>query len=105
MFALAQRIGVPVVALAPRGVGTDGGIPLDCPELGDLGAGETTEPDAVSRAAFVDAVSACHGRLVSSGVDLGLFGVDDLAEDVEDLRSALGLDQWFTRSVTASSLG
>ncbi len=95
MFALAERIGVPVVALAPRGVGEGGGIPLDCPELDGLDTGALTQPDAAPRGAFLDAVTACHDRLVSDGVDLDLFGVDDIAEDVEDLRSSLGVGRWY----------
>ena len=96
MYALAKRLGVPLVALAPRGVGQDGGIPLDCPELDGLGAPAPTDSDAPQRDAFVDALTSCHDRLTRDGVDLDHFGVDDIAEDVEDLRSALEVDRWFT---------
>lgn len=96
MPGLSERVAVPVVALAPRGVGEEGGVPLDCPEVDGVGAGSLGEPDSASRGSFVGGVAACRDRLVSEGVDLDLFGIDDMAEDVEDLRSAMGVDRWFT---------
>lgn len=96
MPGLSDRVAVPVVALAPRGVGEEGGVPLDCPELDGVGDDALDKPDGAARGAFLGAVTECHDRLVGEGVDLDLFGVDDIAEDVESLRSALGADRWFT---------
>ena len=95
MPPLAERIAVRVVALAPRGVGAEGGIPLDCPELDGLGPTVVGLTDAEAREPFVAAVTSCHDRLLGDGVDLDLFGVDDIAEDVEHLRAALKVDQWY----------
>lgn len=95
MPPLAERIVVPVVALAPRGVGADGGIPLDCPELDGLGLTVIGLTDVEAREPFVEAVTSCHERLLGDGVDLDLFGVDDIAEDVEHLRAALDVDRWY----------
>lgn len=95
MPTLAERLAVRVVALAPRGVGADGGIPLDCSELDGFGATVVGLTDAEARESFVDAVSSCHDRLTGDGVDLDLFGVDDIAEDVEHLRVALNVDRWY----------
>lgn len=95
MPPLADRIAVDVVALAPRGVGADGGTSLDCPELDGFGPTVVGVTDVEARGPFVDAIRSCHDRLVADGVDLDLFGVDDIAEDVERLRAALGVDRWY----------
>lgn len=96
MHALAERIGVPVVALAPRGVGEEGGTSLGCPELDGLGEAALNRPDHASHDPFVEAVRQCHDRLTGDGVELDAFGIDDLARDVEALRVALGVDRWYT---------
>lgn len=95
MHALAERIGVPVVALTPRGVGEDGGIPLECPEADGLGVAALDQPDQASHGPFVAAVTQCQARLTGDGVELDDFTLDDLARDLEALRSALGLDRWY----------
>ena len=95
MHVLAERIAVPVVSVAPRGVGEEGGTPLDCPELDGLGPAGLDRPDSESRDAFVAAVTRCRDRLTREGIDLDLFGTDDIAEDVESLRSAMGVDEWY----------
>jgi hypothetical protein len=94
MALLAERLGVPVVSLAPRGVGVGGGRDLDCPELEGLGAAQATQPDAAGRAAFLAAVKACSARLVREGVDATNFGVDDVVADLEALRTAIDVERW-----------
>lgn len=65
---------------------------LGCPEV---------EPDskvvqgtAAGRADFLDAVQACHDRLTAKGIDVGSYNLEEMAADAEDLRIALGIDQW-----------
>src|SRR5262245_6504674 len=69
---------------------------LACPEVQHL-----TDPDfgvslgtPAMEDALVDAVGACHDRLVDDGVDLSAYNVAEAAADVEDLRVALGVDRW-----------
>ncbi len=95
MHALAERLGVPVIALAPRGVGEGGGIGLECPEVGGTGGPALSQSDAAVTAAFTEGVARCHERLRSEGVPLEAFGVDDLVADVDALRSALEIDRWY----------
>ena len=40
------------------------------------------------------AVKACHDRLVGQGIDLGAYGLAANAEDLEDLRTTLGIGSW-----------
>ena len=42
----------------------------------------------------LDAVQQCHDRLVADGVDLSSYAADDAARDLDDLRVALGVEQW-----------
>lgn len=94
MALLAERLGVPVVSLAPRGVGVGGGLDLGCAELDGLGAAQVSQPDAAGGAAFLAAVKACGARLLREGVDATDFGVDDLVADLEALREAIDVERW-----------
>lgn len=70
---------------------------LACPEadqLDDRAIG-TTADDEELRGAFVDAVSACRERLVGDGIDPADFGVEAVAADMDDLRTALGIERWY----------
>ena len=85
-----------VITLDLRGTG--GAEPvLDCPEVVDLNTGaflEVDETTAEGRAMRRDAVEQCHDRLVADGVDLSSYSADDAARDLDDLRVALGIEQW-----------
>lgn len=94
MAPLADRLGVAVVSLAPRGVGAEGGIPLDCPELEGIGAEHVPQPDTQGHGSFLAAVQDCRDRLSDEGVDLSHFGIDGLVADLEALRVALDVDRW-----------
>src|SRR5262249_37271811 len=50
--------------------------------------------DRVEHGRFLAAVHACFGRLVTAGVDPSAFTVAEMAADVEDVRSALGIPSW-----------
>jgi pimeloyl-ACP methyl ester carboxylesterase len=69
---------------------------LSCPEierLTDPSAGITLGTPEM-QTAFLQAVQACHDRLTSSGVDLPSYNLAEMAADAEDLRVALGIDEW-----------
>ncbi len=80
---------------------------LACPEvrrLTDAGTGIVLGSDEM-RTALLDAVQACHDRLTAQGIDLSAYNVAEMAADAEDLRIALGIDQWNVQTYgTASAI-
>src|SRR6266545_425284 len=92
---LAEFVHRDVFVLDPRGVGHSQPN-LSCPELQALRtsspAVSTGEPRALP--VFVDAVAACHDRLIGDGIDLSAYNIAEMAADVEDVRTALGIDEW-----------
>jgi pimeloyl-ACP methyl ester carboxylesterase len=69
---------------------------LACPEVtaANHAALARGSNDPASRAAEVAAARACRERLVREGVDLDAYTTAETAADVEDLRRALGVEQW-----------
>jgi pimeloyl-ACP methyl ester carboxylesterase len=77
-----------VILLDQRGTGYS--FPtLDCPEVDAFDAGEET-----GYADTIEATAACRDRLTLDGVDLAQYNSAASAADVEDLRLALGVEQW-----------
>ena len=69
---------------------------LDCPEFTDL-AYETLDQDLSpeeSAALGTEAICSCHDRLVSEGVNLAAYNSAESASDLNDLRLALGYEEW-----------
>lgn len=69
---------------------------LACPEMVDLTL-ETLDDDLTveeGQALQLEALTACHDRLVAEGVDLTAYNSAESAADVADLRVALGYDEW-----------
>ncbi len=70
--------------------GTGFSVPsLDCPETDAY-----TNEEGSGYASMVAAAEACRDRLTLDGVDLAQYTSANSAADVEDLRHALGIDQW-----------
>jgi len=80
---------------------------LACPEVTELNVewaaadptigpfiADVDETSPEGRRMRLDAIQRCHDRLINDGVNLSAFGADDAAQDLEDLRIALGLEQW-----------
>ena len=59
--------------------------------------------DPSARSDLVDAVKTCRDRLTSEGIDLRAYTIDEMAADVEDLRQALGIDEWNLQSWTSNA--
>jgi pimeloyl-ACP methyl ester carboxylesterase len=65
---------------------------LACPEAVEV---VETSPDA-----DLEALRACHDRLVGEGVDLTAHSTPEIAADVADLRLAMGFDEYNVLSVS-----
>ena len=77
-----------IILLDQRGTGFS--LPsLDCPETDAYSNEEDSGYDSM-----VAAAAACRDRLALVGVDLTQYNSANSAADVEDLRLALGIDQW-----------
>src|SRR6266704_3659444 len=102
--AQIKGLGREVIVLAARGTGRSGPS-LACPEVDALPRAhlEVRVDDPRTRTEFLDALKACHDRLVSHGVDLSAFGLHEMAADTEDLRIALGIDQWNVMALGTTS--
>jgi serine/threonine-protein kinase len=101
--ALPSRTHRETINLELRGTGLSN-PKLDCPEIERL----RTSWFALrlrdgGRTQFLAAVTACHDRLVEQGMDLGAYNITDAAEDVEDLRRAIGVERWNLRGLGYSS--
>jgi pimeloyl-ACP methyl ester carboxylesterase len=101
---LAQRTGREVIVLDPRGVGRSEPA-LTCPEVRGVAPRvlATAVDDPSTRAAFLDAVDACHQRLTAADVEVSAYGLTDMAADAEALRRALDIASWNVASFGTSS--
>ena len=69
---------------------------LDCPEFVEMVRNALDQDLSVeeSVARSTEALSACHDRLVGEGVNLAAYTSAENAADLNDLREALGYDEW-----------
>ena len=90
--ALAQR---DIIYFDQRGVGLSTPS-LNCPEreTAFIAALSSAAPYADEVQLFSDALGACHKRLVDEGVELSQYNTRTNAEDLADLRVAMGYDEW-----------
>ena len=84
-----------VIIFDQRGVGNSEPS-LTCDETTELSYDMLDDDPTMEEAADLsfDALQACHNRLVADGINLEFYNSKENAADVEDLRLALGYDQW-----------
>jgi pimeloyl-ACP methyl ester carboxylesterase len=94
-YPFGYRAGRVTISMDRRGAGRSEPN-LACPEVRQL-----TDPGTSlvlgspqTRPALLQAVEACHERLAAQGIDLGMYNLAEMAADAEDLRVALGIDEW-----------
>jgi pimeloyl-ACP methyl ester carboxylesterase len=78
---------------------------LDCPETNEAVwqiFASTDEPEAEGQV-IAESVRACRERVVGDGVDLDGYDTTQNAADLEDVRVALGIDQWNLRGISYGS--
>jgi len=92
---VGSRAGRVLYSMDVRGTGYSEPS-LACPEIDqvtDPSAGITLGTPEMETA-FLQAVQVCHDRLTAGGIDLSSYNLEAMAADVEDLRIALGIDDW-----------
>jgi pimeloyl-ACP methyl ester carboxylesterase len=95
MASAGQRTHRVEYLVDPRGIGHS--IPsLDCPEVAAAGADLVglRQRDPARRGTLLAAVRACHDRLTGQGIDPAAYDLAANAQDIEDLRTTLGIDTW-----------
>ena len=75
---------------------------LGCPEFDALAV--AAFPNAPSRAAYLASVRQCRDRLRADGVDLDAYDSAANAEDLDELRVALGYDRWNVLGISNGGL-
>jgi pimeloyl-ACP methyl ester carboxylesterase len=78
---------------------------LACPEVADAEWDLLSIPmsDPAWNETFLRAAGACYDRLVGQGIDPSAFNLEEMAADVEDLRRALGIEDWNLMTIQSSS--
>jgi pimeloyl-ACP methyl ester carboxylesterase len=78
---------------------------LACPEVEELAPSLLAVPisDRGARADLTNAVKTCRDRLTGEGIDLSAYTIREMAADVEDLRQALGIEEWNLQSWTSNA--
>lgn len=92
---VALTHGREFIAMDQRGVGRSEPR-VDCPGLRVL-EGRLLQREVLpdeEDAQWIAAVQSCRERLLGRGVDFGIYGSAQSAADIEELRRALGFDQW-----------
>jgi pimeloyl-ACP methyl ester carboxylesterase len=84
-----------VIIYDQRGVGYSEPA-LACPEMAELRSEivGVDVPDDEAALLRLEAIEDCHNRLVASGVDLAAYTSAASADDLVDLREALGISEW-----------
>ncbi|WP_157598593.1 alpha/beta hydrolase [Phycicoccus sp. Root101] len=96
MAAGTARLGRTNLQMEWRGSGPHNQPSLRCPEVDPIGVRAAGAPnnDPGLRGAFVAAVAQCAKRLRASGVEPADYTSTAMAQDMEDLRVAAGIDRW-----------
>jgi pimeloyl-ACP methyl ester carboxylesterase len=93
LAAIGQRTHRIAYLVDLRGIGHSKPS-LDCPEVASVALAGLRLRDPARRAKLLDAVRACHDRLVGQGIDLAAYDLQANAADIEDLRTTLGISSW-----------
>ena len=92
----ATTMELVAVKLEWRGTGPRADPSLQCSEISALAPNFAAAPtgDEAVQASFVDAVRECAARLRAQGIDPADYDAATMVADAEDLREAMGREQW-----------
>jgi pimeloyl-ACP methyl ester carboxylesterase len=98
------RVNRELIVLEPRGSARSRPS-LTCPEVGDAEWNLVSIPmsDPAWDETFLSAAGDCYDRLVGEGIDPSAYNLQEMAADVEDLRRALGIEEWNLMTISSAS--
>jgi pimeloyl-ACP methyl ester carboxylesterase len=98
------RVNRELIVVEPRGSARSRPS-LPCPEVADAEWDLLSIPmsDPAWNETFLSAADECYDRLVVEGINPSAYNLEEMAADVEDLRKALGIEQWNLMTISSAS--
>jgi pimeloyl-ACP methyl ester carboxylesterase len=98
------RVNRELIVVEPRGSARSRPS-LTCPEVVDAEWDLLSIPmsDPAWNETFLSAAGDCYDRLVGEGIDPSAYNLQEMAADVEDLRRALGIEEWNLMTSSSAS--
>ncbi len=98
------RVDRELIVVEPRGSARSRPS-LTCPEVADAEWDLLSIPmsDPAWNETFLSAAGDCYDRLVGEGIDPSAYNLEEMAADVEDLRRALGIEEWNLVAISQAS--
>jgi pimeloyl-ACP methyl ester carboxylesterase len=98
------RVNRELIVVEPRGSARSRPS-LTCPEVVDAEWELRSIPmsDPAWNETFLLAAGDCYDRLVGEGIDPSAYNLEEMAADVEDLRRALGIEEWNLMTFSSAS--
>jgi pimeloyl-ACP methyl ester carboxylesterase len=101
---IVARVNRELIVVEPRGSARSRPS-LTCPEVADAEWDLLSIPmsDPAWNETFLSAAGDCYDRLVGEGIEPSAYNLQEMAADVEDLRRALGVEEWNLMSISSAS--
>jgi pimeloyl-ACP methyl ester carboxylesterase len=98
------RVNRELIVVEPRGSARSRPS-LTCPEVADAEWDllSITMSDPAWNETFLSAAGECYDRLVGEGIDPSAYNLEEMAADVEDLRRAMGIEEWNLMTISQAS--
>jgi pimeloyl-ACP methyl ester carboxylesterase len=98
------RVNRELIVVEPRGSARSRPS-LTCPEVVDAEWDLLSIPmsDPAWNETFLSAAGDCYDRLVAEGIDPSAYNLEEMAADMEDLRKALGIEEWNLMTISSAS--
>jgi pimeloyl-ACP methyl ester carboxylesterase len=98
------RVNRELIVVEPRGSARSRPS-LTCPEVAEAEWDLLSIPmsDPAWKGTFLSAAGVCYDRLVGEGIEPSAYNLEEMAADVEDLRRALGIEEWNLMTISQAS--